>query len=191
MQYGALRVLLTWLLAGAGGVATEVQLLDANGRAVAPLPAPRDPTTVFVFASTECPITNRYAPELRRLHERFARDGVRFWLVYPDPKEGPEDVRRHAQSFGYGFEALRDPKHDLVRLVGAQVTPEAAVYIGDPEGPRLVYRGRIDDRNVAFGRSRPVPTTRDLEDVLLALERHESPTARSTTAIGCYITALE
>jgi hypothetical protein len=40
---------------------------------------------VLVFVRTDCPISNRYAPELRRLQDRFAPRGMAFWLVYPDP----------------------------------------------------------------------------------------------------------
>ena len=37
--------------------------------------------TVLVFTTTDCPISNRYAPELRRIEDRFASDGVDFVLV--------------------------------------------------------------------------------------------------------------
>ena len=40
------------------------------------LPGAAGPTTVFVFTSTDCPIANRYAPELRRIHDRFAPRGA-------------------------------------------------------------------------------------------------------------------
>ena len=188
----AFRLLLIGLVGGAADTGSpELRLLDPQGRSVSALPAAGDPPTVFLFASTACPITNRYAPELRRLHERFAPKGVRFWLVYPDPTEAGEAVKRHAQEFGYGIAPLRDPKHDLFRLAGARVTPEAAVFVGDIAGPRLVYRGRIDNRNVAFGKTRPVPTTRDLEDVLAALAQKKPVPTRTTTAIGCAIAPLE
>jgi hypothetical protein len=168
-----------------------IHLLDLDDRPVTPLPGPGDPTTVFVFTSTDCPIANRYAPELERIHDRFAHEGVRFWSVYADPSELGDAIRRHAGSFGHGFAALRDPRHDLVRLSGASVTPEAAVFVGGAEGPRLVYRGRIDDRNVALGRTRPAPTSHDLEDVLVAIGSGKAVPTRTTAAIGCAIPPLE
>jgi hypothetical protein len=189
-----LRLLLAGLLAGPGvDVAgpAGIRLQDLDGRPVAALPAAPGEAAVFVFTSTDCPIANRYAPELRRIHDRFAGGALRFWLVYADPREGPDAIRRHAEAFGYGFAALRDPRHDLVRLAGARVTPEAAVFVGAAAGPRLVYRGRIDDRNVSFGRTRPTPKTRDLEDVLLAIGSGKAVEARTTTAIGCAIPPLE
>ena len=169
--------------------AGAIQLEDLEGRPVAALPGSDGPTAVFVFVSTECPIANRYAPELRRIHKRFART-ARFWLVYADPSETPEAVRAHAQAFGFGIAALRDPRHELVRAAGATVTPEAAVFVRGALGPRLVYRGRIDDRNVDFGRTRPAPATHDLEDALSAIGSAAAGPLRTTLAVGCAIPPL-
>jgi hypothetical protein len=90
-----------------------------------------------------------------------------------------------------GFHALRDPQHELVRATQATVTPEAAVFVAGPAGPRMVYRGRIDDPYVDFGRTRPAPTTRDLRAVLEAVAAGSTLTPRTTPAVGCFITPLE
>jgi hypothetical protein len=165
--------------------------LDLAGHPVNPLPAAGEGPAVLVFVRTDCPVANRYAPELRRLQDRFAPSGVRFWLVYPDPAEKPPAIRRHQRDFGLAFRALRDPQHELVKATQATVTPEAAVFVAGPDGPRIVYRGRIDDRYVDFGRSRPAPTTRDLRDVLQALAAGSSVAPRTTTAVGCFIPPLD
>ena len=65
----------------------RVQGLD--GSAVDPLAMPKDvKAIVFLFTSTDCPISNRYAPEVKRLASAFVPQGVLFRLVYPDPHEG-------------------------------------------------------------------------------------------------------
>ena len=53
---------------------------DLAGQPVDPLANQHARAIVFVFLSADCPISNRYAPELRRLQEKFAPLGVRFWL---------------------------------------------------------------------------------------------------------------
>jgi hypothetical protein len=58
-------------------------------------------------------------------------------------------------------------------------------------GPRMLYRGRIDDRYVDFGRARPAPTTRDLREVLQALAAGSTLTLRTTPVVGCFIPPLE
>ena len=74
------------LTLGVPGVGAETPgIVDLDGREVDPL-AGDAAITVLVFTRTDCPIANRYAPELRRLSERYAGRGVRFWLVYPDAR---------------------------------------------------------------------------------------------------------
>ena len=174
----------------AGALALAV-VLDLAGHPVDPLPRRGERPAVLVFVRTDCPIANRYAPELRRLHDRFARNGMVFWLVYADPAETPEAIRRHQRDFGLGFPALRDPQHELVKATRATVTPETAVFVASAAGALMVYRGRIDDRYVAFGRSRPSPTTRDLREVLQALAAGSTLTPRTTPAVVCFIAPLE
>lgn len=168
-----------------------LELLDLDGRRVKPFAGAPAPAYVFVLTRTDCPISNRYAPELRRLHARFAASGLVFRFVYPEAAERVEDIHRHLREFAYPSGALRDPRHDLVRLVGATVTPEAAVFVPGPSGPRLVYRGRIDDRYVDLGRARAAPATRDLERTLEAIVAGESLSLRTTPAVGCFLTPGE
>ena len=182
----ALAVVIVGPLAPSLRAASAAKVRDLSGRVVDPRPGPGAPPSVLVFTRTDCPVSNRYAPELRRLHQRFA-PAARFWLVYPDPTEEVAAIERHRREFGFGFAALRDPGHALVGLTGATVTPEVAVLVAGRDGPLMVYRGRIDDRAVEVGRTRPRPTTHDLEDVLASLAAGGTPTPRTTRAVGCII----
>jgi len=169
-------------------LAGKAALLDLSGRHVNPLRATRAKATVFVFTRSDCPISNRYAPEVRRLYKKFAPQGVTFWLVYPDPNEAPEAIRKHREEYAYPFGVLRDPTHALVTLTGAKVTPEAAVFV---RGGEMVYHGRIDDLYVDFGKTRRAPTTHDLEQVLEAVLEGRPVKAASTPAVGCFISDLK
>jgi len=163
--------------AGADGVT------DLDGHPADPF-AGDAKATVLVFVSTDCPISNRYAPELRRLFERFAPRGVAFRLVYPAAEESPATIREHVREYGFPFAALRDPGHALVARARATVTPESAVFT---HGGQLVYHGRIDDRQVDFGEARPEPTRRDLEAALEAVLAGQTPSEAEAPAIGCAI----
>ncbi len=182
------RTSLFLALAASLGLGAESPILsDLDGRAIDPLAAADVEATVFVFVRTDCPISNRYAPEVRRLRESFERRGIAFWLVYVDPGEGADAVRAHLREHDYGVEALRDSEHRLVDLAGARVTPEAAVFGPDRE---LLYSGRIDDRYSGFGQSRPRATVRDLERALIAILSGKKPSPSRTDAVGCYISDL-
>ncbi len=171
--------------ASAAAAAPSLVLKDPDGRPVDPfLAAEQSPAIVFLFASVDCPVSNRYAPEVQRLHAAFASRGVSFWLVYPNPSDTAPAVRDHLKAFGYPVHALLDPGHDLVKLAKATITPEAAVFDGTRA---LAYHGRIDDRFVSLGVERPAATRRDLFDALTALLAGKPPAEASAPAVGCFI----
>jgi hypothetical protein len=164
-------------------LAVLVQTL--SGAPVDPLLAPAGTKAiVFLFTSTDCPISNRFAPEVRRLAGEFGPKGVLLRLIYPNPAESAAAISEHLTAYGYaGAEAFRDPAHALVALVKATITPEAAVMAGG----RLVYHGRINDRYVDLGVERAKPTTHDLEDALNAVLAGKPVAHPVTQAVGCYI----
>ena len=140
--------------------------------------------TVFVFTTTDCPISNRYAPEIQRLAKKFG--SVKFVMVYPVAGDTPELIEAHRKKFAYSIEFLRDDKHELVKETGVTVTPEVAVM----KDGRLLYRGRIDDRYVDFGKDRPQPTVRDLERSLDAIVSGKPVPIAETRAVGCILSDL-
>ena len=141
---------------------------------------------VLIFTRTDCPISNRYAPELRRLFTQYAAGGVEFKLVYPELGITQDKVDRHRAEFGYPMPGVADPGHRHVREAQAAITPEVAVFVKG----QLVYRGRIDDRFASLSQARPEPASHDLEDVLRTLASGRTPPARFTKAVGCVIEKL-
>ncbi len=164
--------------------------VDLAGRPVDPLQTHGAKVNVLLFVRTDCPISNRYAPEIQRLYDKFSREGVVFWLVYLDPHESVEVIRKHIKEYGYRLRALRDPQHRLVKMTGVRVTPEAAVFIPKGSESQMVYRGRIDNRYVSFAQERPRPTTHDLESALEAIANGRPVPSPSTRAVGCLISDL-
>ena len=166
--------------------APGIELPDLAGTLVDPLASDAD-ATVFVFARTDCPISNRYAPEVRRIHESFAAQSVAFWLVYVDPNESVEEINRHIAEYGYELDVLRDPEHRLVDRTGVRVTPEVAVFSNRGE---MVYRGRIDNRFPDFLKARAAATVHDLVQALEATLDGKAVENPRTDAVGCYIEDL-
>jgi hypothetical protein len=168
---------------GAAASARAVRVVDLDGRR-ASLWEGHFPATVAVFTRTDCPVSNRYAPDVQRLCAQYQGRGVAFFLVYVDPTESTEAIRQHLREYGYTCAAVRDPQHSLVAYTHATITPEAAVFDGSG---RLTYLGRINDLYVDLGQARAKATTRDLGDAIDAtLEGRPVPVAR-TKAVGCTI----
>ena len=145
---------------------------------------PKDRATVLLFISVECPVSNRYAPEIQRLYKTFGPRGVRFWLVYPNPRETPAIIAKHLKDYGYPDIVLRDRNNPLLKSVKPTVTPEAAVF---NNSGTLAYQGRIDDRFVELLRERPSATTHDLEQALTAMLAGKPVIPPTTQAVGCFI----
>lgn len=177
------------LLAAAGLVLFHdgANAFDLDGRPFDPL-ATRAAATALIFVGPDCPISNRYAPEIQRLSALYERDGVLFFLVYPDPQLSSASIRQHLAQFAYELPALRDPQHALVDLAEAGATPQAAVFDG---AGALVYSGRIDDRYIDFGKQRPTARTHDLDEALQATLAGRRPATARTPAVGCYIADLK
>jgi thiol-disulfide isomerase/thioredoxin len=158
-----------------------------NGQGLDPLAGPSG-VSVLIFVRTDCPLSNRYAPELNRLYRKFAGHGAKFFIVYADPGESREAIYRHLREFRFPGIALRDPAHTLVRRAKATVTPEAAVFSRRGE---LVYHGRIDNRFVELGKSLQAPTRHDLEEAIEAALNGRPPDEPTTPAIGCYLADVQ
>jgi len=165
-------------------VPADLALPTPTGELVSPLDAFDGAAVVFLFTLTDCPISNRYAPRVCALAEAYAARGIRFWLVYPDVTETDEEVRAHLVEYDYAIGALRDPDYALVRLAGATITPEAAVFL--PDGT-LAYRGRIDDRHADFGKTRVEAGEHDLARALDEILAGQPVSVPRTKAVGCYI----
>ena len=181
----AVCVVLAIVMIGRPTTAGPLRVLDLDGRLVDPLaPASGVRATVFVFITSDCPIANRYAPEIQHLAEIFTSQGVRFWLVYANPHEPLASIRNHLRQFQYAIPALRDPEHALVRFTKVTVSPEAAVV---DQGGSLLYHGRIDDRWVNIGRDRPSPTHSDLAEALSATLEGKPVAQTATPAVGCIL----
>lgn len=175
-------------IAASGLCAGVPGAVDLNGKPANPFAIPAQ-VRVLLFVRTDCPITNRYAPELQRLAAEFKGRDVRFWLIYPDKTETPEGIRDHIAQYHFPGAPLRDPEHRLVRRAQATVAPEAAVF--DAQA-KLIYHGRIDDRYVDVGKARAAPRTHDLEDAIAAMLAGKPVTQPAgTRAVGCSLADIE
>jgi hypothetical protein len=141
---------------------------------------------VLLFVRSDCPISNRYAPELERLYERYSPQGVDFHLVYPESGLTAGAMNRHRKEYGYKIPALLDVSHEYVARAGVRVTPEAAVFVRG----QLIYAGRIDDRYADIGKARQEASHHDLEDVVASVVAGKAVAIRRTKSVGCVIENL-
>lgn len=140
----------------------------------------------LIFVLPDCPIANSYAAEYSRLSSDFASRGIPLIVVYVDPDLTSAQMAEHANQYLLKCPVLLDSQLTWANRAGATKTPEAAVF--DLHGG-LLYRGRIDDRYAAVGKSRAIATTHDLRTALEAILAGKPVAQRFTDAVGCHIPA--
>lgn len=165
----------------------SLTIKDLAGRSQSPFKLDDQQATVLFFILQDCPISNRFAPEIARIAQDYKSKPVRFFLVYVDAAVSAKEIEQHGREYNLsGLTVIQDSKHQLVDATGASITPEVAV-VG--QKGLIAYRGRIDNLYEALGKPRRVVTQHDLRNALEAvLQNRKVPVAR-TSAIGCYITA--
>ena len=173
------------VLLARGAVAAEVpdfNLLDlaghnhelhrAGGRAV-----------VLFFTGTGCPIA-RKTPKLRDLKDRFATNGVSFWMVNSYADDKLEEMRRESRELDLrGLTYLRDSKQGVALSYGVQRTGRSRGHWTE----RLAGVLPRGDRRSIWGSSAPRPETgssnRQYEEFLAG----KPITTPSTKAHGCLL----
>ena len=163
-------------------VSVQLKIKDLHGRELSPFELDGARASVFIFLMKDCPISNRYAPEIMRIAREYQTKRIRFYLVYVDDVRGLE---KHLQEYGLAdLPAIFDDQRLLVKATGVQTAPESAV-IGDKG--EILYRGRIDNLFAAMGKPRRQVTEYDLRDALDAIIDGRPIRTPRTTAIGCFI----
>jgi hypothetical protein len=177
-------VLLLSCTAALGGSPSARQLRDVDGT-TRDLFRPAGKASVLVFVSSDCPISNGYAPEIQRICVDARGKGAACTLVYEDSSIDAAAVRSHRDQYGYrDLVAVIDADGAIARRAKATITPQAVVI--DPAGV-VKYRGRIDNQFVALGKPRRVVTVHDLRDAIDAVITGRPIDRPETEAFGCFI----
>ena len=162
-----------------------VAIRDLDGVMREPLRVEAGHLGALFFVTNDCPVSNYYAHEIRRICEDYSSRGVSCALVYTDPAMTDAQARNHAREYGQGsYPKFVDRKHELVKAAGAAINP-TAIIIGP--GASIAYRGRIDNSFAAIGKQRRVVTEHDLREALDAVLAGRPVAKPETQPIGCYI----
>lgn len=173
------------LLLMAGCSSSPVASADAEGVA--------EPT-LYIFVTHECPIANRYAPEIGRIAEEHLDLVGPTVVVYADANALAKDCATHFEQYYLAPDSMEDEahvasvtmvhdaEHAWVKRFDARAVPTAVIA----RGKTVLYHGRIDDRNPRLGARRVQAGQQDLRDALTAL-RAGTLTPTRTRVVGCSI----
>ena len=139
---------------------------------------------VLVFADTECPITQSYMPELKKMSEEYRSKNVHFESIFPVYTVKDPEIKVFLKRYGITFPGYTDKEHRIVRKYHAKVMPE--VVLIDANG-QVVYQGAIDNWYAGLGKNRPKPTEFYLRNAIEATLNGNLIQTKKTEAIGCLI----
>lgn len=174
----------------AGGPGGPIQVRDLDGHPLKPFTSAGKASVVF-FVSTDCPISNSYAPEIQRVCREYGPRGVGCSLMSEDVETPASkvhldhQVRRHLDEYGYrDMPAAVDRERIAAKFAKATTTPQAVVVDG---AGAIRYRGRIDNLYAALGKTRQQVTSHDLRDALDAVLSGRRVPHPETQSFGCFI----
>ncbi len=166
----------------------SITIRDIDGVRRQPLLAAPGHAAALFFVTEDCPVSNYYSHEIRRICEDYAHRGLGCSLVYADPATTDERARRHAAEYGHGdYPKIVDRNQALIGATHAAITPTAVVIRSDAS---IAYRGRIDNFYAAIGQPRRIVTEHDLRDALDAVFSGRPVAKPETPVVGCYIDDL-
>ncbi len=134
---------------------------------------------IFVFLAAECPVAQRYAMRLKRMHTKFADKHVTLIGVYANENDSVDDIKAYLAKAEFPFPIVKDTDGSLARHLGATMTPQA--HLIDSRGV-LRYRGPIDDNRYETRIKHNY-----LRDALVAVLDGKPVPVKETPAFGCTI----
>jgi thiol-disulfide isomerase/thioredoxin len=133
--------------------------------------------TVVLFLSSECPCSDSYIPEIKRLSELYSGKGVRFVGVHSNHKESLADAQKYFTAKASGLEVIYDHEQLILEKFKALKAPHA--FVVRNRDLRVIYHGGI-------GSTRNADSKMELY-LQRALEQGDQPKPSYTKTLGCLI----
>lgn len=180
----ALGALACAAVAGAPPQVGNFMLLDQNGRAHE-LYYHRDAEAVVIMVQGNgCPIVRNAIGDLQALAENYGPRGVRFFMLNSNLQDDRDSIAAEAAGYGIELPVLIDDAQLVGEMLGVVRTAE--VFVIDPDGWQLVYRGPMHDR-ITYEHQKAAADQTWLADTLDAMLAGQPVPAVSRDAVGCLV----
>jgi peroxiredoxin len=138
---------------------------------------------VLMVQGNGCPIVRQALPALAEVRAKYQAQGVEFLLLNSNLQDTRDLVAKEATDFKIDFPILLDESQLIGEALGVVRTSE--VFVIDPKGWQLKYRGPMDDR-LSYERQRPANNhyLTDALDAVLAGKAVKTPHA---DGVGCLV----
>lgn len=145
-----------------------------------------DTATVIMFLCNHCPFVKHIQTKLVETADIYQAKDVHFIAISSNdavayPQDGPELMRKEADTQHYSFPYLYDETQETAHAYGATCTPDFFIFDNDL---LCVYRGRFDDSTPGNG---VAVTGRDMREALEAILAGKPVNPDQQPSIGCNI----
>ena len=145
----------------------------------------KDSITVYLFLAEDCKICQYYTPILSQLHEKYQDQQIGFIGLFPNRYSTEEGIKNFKETYKVPFVLKREYYQTRTKSFNATITPEVVVY--NETQKEIIYKGRIDDSYVSFGRRCRVVKNHELDTVLKLISQGSEVALDNQPAVGCYI----
>lgn len=166
-----------------GEVVDNFRALDQNGKSHELYYSSDMKAVVLMVQGNGCPIVRQAIPALKEIRDRYQAQGVEFLLLNSNLQDTRDAVAQEAKEFKYDFPILVDETQRIGEALGVQRTSE--VFVIDPKGWKLAYRGPMDDR-LSYEKQRPA-SKHYLTDALDAVVAGKPVKVATADGVGCIV----
>lgn len=166
-----------------GQAVDNFRLLDQQGKSHELYYLSDMKAVVVMVQGNGCPIVRQALPALAEVRAKYRAQGVEFLLLNSNLQDTRDLVAKEASEFKIDFPILLDESQLIGEALGVVRTSE--VFVIDPKGWKLAYRGPMDDR-LSYERQRPANNhyLTDALDAVLAGKPVKMPHA---DGVGCLV----
>jgi peroxiredoxin len=166
-----------------GQVVDNFRLLDQRGKSHELYYLSDSKAVVVMVQGNGCPIVRQALPALAEIRARYQAQGVEFLLLNSNLQDTRDLTAKEAADFKIDFPIMLDGSQRVGEALGVVRTSE--VFVIDPKGWQLKYRGPMDDR-LSYERQRPANNhyLTDALDAVLAGKPVKTPHA---DGVGCLV----
>ncbi len=86
---------------------------------------------VLFIQGNGCPMTRLAVPTLKAIREKFASQGVQFWMLNANVQDDPASIRKEATEYAIDFPILMDEAQLVAESLGVVRTCE--VFVINPK----------------------------------------------------------
>lgn len=143
---------------------------------------------VLITQGNGCPISRNTGMTMNALKDKFADQGVEFFMLNANIQDRIDEIHEERVEFGYDMPILVDDNQLVAEQLGVDRTAE--VFVLDPKTWQIVYRGPVDDR-VTYERQKAEATTSWADDALTNFLAGRPIEVAQRPSPGCIINLLE